>query len=769
MRLLGFQEEVVASVVDFHDAYRHVASVHAAGHLDVDPGPTAWQTLGSALPIPATERPYSSLQGSTGPIPHCTICIPTGGGKTVTGLHTAIRVAQDITASEHGTPAIVWLVPSTQVYDQVFLAMLPHGYLHTYVQEVFGLNLLVKRNTDAWSASDLDSGAVLVLLLTHQSIVSERDELKVMGSADLVSALPFWSEEEQPSVLGSLEHLRAVWVIDEAHHLYTSRGRRFLESIRGASFVLELTATPRPYGTTFPNVVASVPAQKLIEEALIKFPLVYDIREAWTLSDLMAEAVDERQALEDALVDAGFTVRPKVLISGASTGEGGAAHPASVQSLRQHLLDLGVPASQIAIKSAYEDDLATLGDLDSPDCEIAFILTKAALNEGWDCKSVFMVLLLNGVDALQTTVQLVGRGMRQPGRRYFEVTGDRDLNALQVWSNDSSPEEVLSKLKSFLEEQGLRHGSLLVGSMSGAALQVTPVSPVTFPAPHATLETADARVLSRVASGFTRWSLSRLEPYLPPPAAIQGIIGLAAERDRQAIHDLERPPVDPQVLALELTCVLGLLLGDSRAAHRLSKQLATEFATGDVAGRTRFPLASLVRAARDLLNVQIADERQRFFSEVVYPTADVVRARFPLNRESVRLPIAEPGRTVAFQKHILGGVSADLFNQSELEFAQFLDGLPEIRWLRNLPGPEGLGVPHARGTFFPDFLVLCDELAPGEFGRAVFIETKGAHLAGSLDTVSKQEAAEGFSRLDGVDFILGEPQECRAALGHLLA
>ena len=94
-----------------------------------------------------------------------------------------------------------------------------------------------------------------------------------------------------------------------------------------------------------------------------------------------------------------------------------------------------------------------------PTNRIAFIITKTALMEGWDCKSVYAVVLLNEVGATQTTVQLVGRGLRQPERHYF---ADQSLNELHVLTNSQRHHEAVTVLKEFLENQGLTPSSMLV-------------------------------------------------------------------------------------------------------------------------------------------------------------------------------------------------------------------------------------------------------------------------------------------------------------------
>jgi type III restriction enzyme len=55
------------------------------------------------------------------------------------------------------------------------------------------------------------------------------------------------------------------------------------------------------------------------------------------------------------------------------------------EHVKQHLIEkLGVPEAAIAIKSSSKDDIEGIDLLDEG-CPIEWIITKAALQEGWDC------------------------------------------------------------------------------------------------------------------------------------------------------------------------------------------------------------------------------------------------------------------------------------------------------------------------------------------------------------------------------------------------
>ena len=102
-------------------------------------------------------------------------------------------------------------------------------------------------------------------------------------------------------------------------------------------------------------------------------------------------------------------------------------------SIKEILQDLGVHEDEIIIKSSELNELGDR-DLDNMSDPAKYILTKTALMEGWDCKSVYILVLLNRISAPITNFQILGRGLRQPFRQYFS---DNSLNTLFVLTNSS--------------------------------------------------------------------------------------------------------------------------------------------------------------------------------------------------------------------------------------------------------------------------------------------------------------------------------------------
>jgi type III restriction enzyme len=106
-----------------------------------------------------------------------------------------------------------------------------------------------------------------------------------------------------------------------------------------------------------------------------------------------------------------------------------------------------------------------------------------------------------------------------------------------------------------------------------------------------------------------------------------------------------------------------------------------------------------------------------------------------------------------FEKHYFGPKPGELTEKTadgqiteEFRCAQFLDGLPEVRfWVRNLARkPTSFRLQTSKGWFYPDFLCQLED------ERVLAIEYKGTHLFDGVDGEEKRAVgAVWASRSDG--------------------
>src|SRR5699024_1453997 len=80
------------------------------------------------------------------------------------------------------------------------------------------------------------------------------------------------------------------------------------------------------------------------------------------------------------------------------------------------------------------------------------IITKQALQEGWDCPFAYVLCSLAASSNLKAMTQLVGRILRQPGAL---KTGVDALDECHVITHHAGTADVVDAIKKGLEKDGL--------------------------------------------------------------------------------------------------------------------------------------------------------------------------------------------------------------------------------------------------------------------------------------------------------------------------
>ena len=140
------------------------------------------------------------------------------------------------------------------------------------------------------------------------------------------------------------------------------------------------------------------------------------------------------------------------------------------EDVREYLVQsLGVPAEGVAVKSSEKDELRDK-DLLSEFSPVRWIITKAALMEGWDCPFAYVLVMLDNTRAQRALTQLVGRVMRQPHARR---TGRESLDQCYVYCCNVEVGEAVRQVKNGLEQEGLTGLSDMVLSESSEFVRVS--------------------------------------------------------------------------------------------------------------------------------------------------------------------------------------------------------------------------------------------------------------------------------------------------------
>ena len=113
---------------------------------------------------------------------------------------------------------------------------------------------------------------------------------------------------------------------------------------------------------------------------MVKLPVIVYNRDSQ--AEVLMDTIDLRDKLEEIATaeyqNGGKYIRPIALFQAQPKGKDDAT---TFEKLRAELVDAGIPAEHIAIRTADVNELKNV-DLLSPDCPVRYIITVNALKEG---------------------------------------------------------------------------------------------------------------------------------------------------------------------------------------------------------------------------------------------------------------------------------------------------------------------------------------------------------------------------------------------------
>lgn len=776
----------------------------------------AWDALrkAGALPAPmkgqATEH-NSRFDGAGRAVPNVCLKVPTGGGKTLLAAAAVGQLMQSWL--QRSTGLVLWVVPNEAIYRQTLAALQHRDHPYRQMLNVAAAGRVkVLEKTAPLTRQDVTSHlCVMVLMLQSASRASKetlrffRDRGNVLGFVpreDDIEA--HWALLQQvpnldvyrdrglsadaaraqkgsivKSSLGNVMRLlRPLVVIDEGHHAYSETALKTIDGFN-PSFMLELSATPRLASAkragSGSNVLVNVRGVDLDEAEMIKLPIQVEVR-AWadwqTCLAAALQQLDELQREAEALqAETARYIRPILLVqverTGADMRDTGYIHADDALAFLQRL---GLNERQVAVKTSERNDLKSPENIElmSPACEVRVIITKQALQEGWDCPFAYVLCALAAGRNLAAMTQLVGRVLRLP---QVAKTGRPALDACYVLCHDAGTGAVVAAIKKSLEDEGM--GDLGVNVRSDtpdpaaprpvALHRRSPLGGVRLFLPTVTWVNDDATrrplvyesdVLARLPwpavdttgwladwapdataarAGHLRLGLELLSGALPQ-APVDEMIDRVLDRGRivRAVSDLAPNP---------------WLVWDWLAAVEVRLR-ARGFAEAALAASS----ASLIEALR----VALQSERDRLAEAEFRALLDAGRIEFRLraDRQDYELPpdmtLQISGPAQAWTRDSDGAVmqrslfepavrTADI-NGLEHLVAGYLDEQQALRWWHRNVAKAQLGLQGwKRGKVYPDFVFAMN--AQDGVNRLVLLETKGLHLQGE-DTRYKQALLE---------------------------
>ena len=830
VELKGFQTEVLAQVSRLLDELaKHEAQWRQnEGQLRAMEGAEelveqardfpkkAWAALGKAGALPAAfaaQRYSSRFDGAGRAVPNVCLKVPTGGGKTLLAAASVARVFSQYLHRHTGL--VLWVVPNEAIYRQTLKALADRDHPYRQILNVAAAGRVrILEKSSPLTRLDVESNLCVMLLMLQSASRQSKETLKffrdrgnvlgflpreddIEGHWKLLSLAPNLdvyapvgaSQAQARAQMGSIVKsslgnvmrvVRPMVVIDEGQHAYSEIALRTLDGFNPC-FMLELSATPRVASdrSSGSNILVDVRGKDLDDAEMIKLPIHVDVKRWNDWQSCLAAAVEQLDGLQrEAQVLRAETaryIRPMMLVqverTGADLRDAGFIH---AEDAKAHLLQLGLSERQIAIKTSEKNDLRAPENIDllSPTCEVRAIITKAALQEGWDCPFAYVLCALAAGRNPAAMTQLVGRILRLP---QVAKTGRAALDACYVLCHDARTGEVVKAIKNSLEGEGMADLTLVV--RDGGDDPNVP-KPVTFkrrPAferlrlfvPRVTWAERGQRrrelVYESDVLALLPWN--RLDPaalataWAPDRQGGGGehfIIDLGILTGAGAAHDAV---VAGPGRRLDRARLVRGLLDLAPNAWQVWSWVDAVCARLRAAGHSEAQLAGSAASLLERLRIDIEVQRDALAQDVFDRLLGEGRIEFRLRADSMdfELPceIVDqlPGRPVPLSREDGRPVEKSLLEPAlrtpdliafEETFAGYLDQKAALQWWHRNVAKRQVGLQGwRRHKVYPDF-IFAVSTANGE-ARTVLIETKGLHLSGA-DTPYKQALLDRLTR-----------------------
>ena len=478
MILKEYQKQTLAAVRGFLEALASwrdkVVAMDPTQAMDwVAP---AWEAAGGA-------NAYLPRRNGLGhPLPCFCLKIPTGGGKTLLAVKVIELINRHFRRTGNGL--VLWVVPTTQIYNQTLAALKDRD--HPYRQQLdlaSAGRTLVLEKSDRFRPQDVAERLCVLLLMLPSANRATKEQLRMFhdsggfdaffpseedaaghkalleqfSNLDVFDSIGGWNRQAKTSLGNTLRMLAPLVVLDEGHKAYSANAKATMEGFN-PSMIVELSATP-PKGA---NVLVEITGEALNREEMVKLDLNIMNKASPSWQDTLLAAVEHRNAIEARAQqydsETGDYIRPICLVqverTGADQRGGGFIH---ADDARDYLLTHpGINLEHVAVKTSGRDELKDVdeaGGLLARDCPIRYIITKQALQEGWDCSFAYVLAILANPSAKTALTQLVGRVLRQP---YARKTRVRALDESYVFCFQRRGQDLLNAVRRGFGMEGLQ-------------------------------------------------------------------------------------------------------------------------------------------------------------------------------------------------------------------------------------------------------------------------------------------------------------------------
>lgn len=477
MELKEYQQTTLDQVSNYLHALngwreKNAKVIDAVGQeASIDFPQKAWEEIGGSR--------YKSRRNAIDQYyPNFCLKIPTGGGKTL----LAVKIIDLVNSvyQKKRTGLILWVVPTNQIYRQTIQNLRNRDHPYRQLLDIAsGGRTTIIEKMDHFTPLDTSENLVILMLMLPSAARQTKETLKVFrdrgGFSEFFPAeddgdgqrkllekftnLDKFGKEESflgPQIKTSLGNvlrmLSPVVILDEGHKAYSENAQSTLRGFN-PSFILELSATP----TSESNVLVDIKGAELNREEMIKLDLHIVNKASMDWKDTLLASVEKRNYLEKKAREyegnTGIFIRPICLIQVERTGkEQRGGRYIHAEDAKEWLTKVvGISEEQVAIKTSEKDDIEGI-DLLSKDCQIRYIITKRALQEGWDCPFAYVLTVLTNPTSKTALTQLIGRILRQPFARKTKI---KDLDESYVFVFQQRGVKLLSEIRAGFEQEGL--------------------------------------------------------------------------------------------------------------------------------------------------------------------------------------------------------------------------------------------------------------------------------------------------------------------------
>ena len=468
MELKTYQKKVIADLTRYLELLNETKSDAAAFRL-------FWQEKSA----PTLGLYQNVIPG----VPNLCFKVPTGGGKTFIACNAVRPIFDALPATK--TKAGVWLVPSDAILTQTAKSL--KNPQHPYRQKIdvdFGGRVEVYTKQELLNGQNFNPTAVTeqlsVMVLSYDSFRGRGKEVlkayqensnlaefaKVLGKPDS----PI-EKADETALFQIINQLNPLVIVDESHHARSELSLEMLENFNPC-FVLDLTATPKKES----NIISYVDAVQLKNEHMVKLPVIVYNRDSQ--SEVLIDAIDLRNKLEEIAsaeyAKTGKYIRPIALFQAQPKGKEDAT---TFEKLRDKLVDAGIPAEQIAIRTADVNELKNV-ELMSLSCPIRYIITVNALKEGWDCPFAYILASLANKTSQVDVEQILGRILRLPHTSQHTQSA---LNMSYVLTSSNDFNNTVAHIVKGLNSAGFSDKDYRIGESAKPQVPEQPAEQITLP------------------------------------------------------------------------------------------------------------------------------------------------------------------------------------------------------------------------------------------------------------------------------------------------